>query len=407
MIERKEYIQKLRKFKDVDIVKIITGVRRCGKSTLMNMFIEELIASGIKNKNIIKISFESLENEALKNYKSLYEYVKKKIDPKEKTYLFFDEMQEVEGWENCINSFLVDFNVDIYITGSNAHLLSSEFATFLSGRYVEIKMLPMSFKEFIELYNLPITTSKEEIFELYIKFGGMPMLKSLNFDESLVSDVLNGIYSTVVLKDIIARNKTIDEKILSKITLFLAQNIGSITSPNNITNVLVNEGDYKKNKTIKTPVNRNTSLILNRLQDTFIFYSVRRYDIKGKQLLKTLEKYYIVDLGIRNILIGNYSDRGHILENIVFLELLRRGYKVYIGKIKTFEVDFIAERASEKIYIQVTESLISEDVKKREIEPLKAIDDYNQRIIITLDRSYIDSLDGIKIVNVIDYLLKE
>lgn len=405
MIERKQYMQKLREFKDINIVKIITGVRRCGKSTLLNMFVEELLKLGINPINIIKINFESIENEPLKNYKALYEHVKRLINPKEKTYLFFDEMQEVEGWQKAVNSFQVDFNVDIYITGSNAHLLSSEFATHLSGRYVEIKMLPLSFKEFVELYNFPVSMSKEEMFEQYIKFGGMPILKDLKFNETLVNDVLSGIYSTVILKDIIARNKTIDEKILSKIVLFLAQNIGSITSPNNITNVLASEGDMKKAKNVKTPVNRNTNKILNKLSDSFIFYPVRRYDIKGKQLLKTLEKYYIVDLGIRNMLIGNYSDRGHILENIIFLELLRRGYKVNIGKIKTLEVDFIAEKPGEKIYIQVTESLLSEDVRGRELEPLKTIKDFNERLVITLDRSYIDNQDGIKIVNAIDYLL--
>ena len=338
------------------------------------------------------------------DYIALYEYVSERIPEEGKMYLIFDELQNVEHWEKAIESFRLDFDVDIYITGSNAYLLSTEFSTLLSGRYVEIRMLPLSFVEFLNFNTWEESTSIDEKFQKYMQFGGMPILSEYNFNEARCNQALEGIYSTVILRDILQRNNQIDQNTLHRITLFLCSNIGSITSPNNVGNVLSNDGAIKENK--KQHLARNTvEKYISLLKNAFLFFSVDRYDIKGKQLLKTLEKDYIVDLGFRNMLLGYRDvDRGHLLENVVFLELIRRDYNVYIGKVDTAEVDFIAEKPNEKIYIQVTESMNSEDVRNRELRPLKAINDNYEKIVLSTDRSFITSDEGIKILNIIDWL---
>lgn len=404
LINRPEYLKQLLENKDVDLVKIITGIRRCGKSALLDLFHQCLLENNVADDHIIHMNLESLRYRNLSNYLSFYDYISELIPKTGKTYLLFDELQVVEHWEKAIESFRLDFDVDIYITGSNAYLLSNEFSTLLSGRYVEIRMLPLSFKEFLDFYEFNENTAVEEKFQKYLQFGGMPILREYHFDEARSTQALEGIYSTVVLRDVLQRNNQADQTALHKLMLFLCSNIGSITSPNNIGNVLSSEGNINgKGKKIAC---KTVDKYIDMLRNAFIFYSVSRYDIKGKQLLKTLEKAYIVDIGFRNMLLGyRDADRGHIIENIVFLELIRRGYRVYIGKAGETEVDFIAEKPSEKIYFQVTENMMSEETRERELRPLRMIRDNYEKVILSMDKSYINSYDGIKSINLIDWLL--
>lgn len=405
LINRPKYLEQLIQHKDVDLVKIVTGIRRCGKSTLLDLYHEYLVANGIEEIQIIHMNMESLKYRNLKDYEKFYDYISEKIVKGKKTYLIFDELQEIPGWEKAIESFRLDFDVDIYITGSNAYLLSTEFSTLLSGRYVQIKMLPLSFKEFLDFYTFESQVTMEDKFQNYLKFGGMPILYEYKFNEPRCMEALEGIYSTVVLRDILQRNNTPDQNLLNKIVLFLCSNIGSVTSPNNIGNVLSNEGEIEI-KGGKNIAGKTVGRYMEMLQRAFVFYHVGRYDIKGKQLLKTLGKSYIIDLGIRSMLLGYRDvDRGHIYENVVFLELLRRDYRVYIGKIGEIEVDFVAEKPNDKIYIQVTESMNSEEVRKRELRPLQMIPDNYEKIVLSMDKSFITSYEGIKVKNIIDWLL--
>jgi hypothetical protein len=405
LISRPEYLNQLIKNKDVDLVKIVTGIRRCGKSSLLDLFNQYLLETGVPEEHIIHMNLESLRYRNLTDYISFYDYVAARIPETGKTYLIFDELQVVSHWEKAIESFRLDYDVDIYITGSNAYLLSSEFSTLLSGRYVEIRMLPLSFKEFLAFYDFDNSTTMEERFQKYLQFGGMPILREYNFDEVRSNQALEGIYSTVVLKDVLQRNNQADQNMLHKVMLFLCSNIGNITSPNSIGNVLSAEGDIKNGKG-KNVAGKTVEKYISMLRSAFIFYSVGRYDVKGKQLLKTLGKSYIIDLGFRNMLLGYRDvDRGHILENIVFLELLRRDYRVYIGKVGETEVDFVAEKPSDKLYIQVTESIESAETRERELRPLRLIPDNYEKMVLSMDRNYINSYDGIKALNLIDWLL--
>lgn len=405
LINRPEYLEQLIQNKDVDLVKIITGIRRCGKSSLLDLFHQYLIDNEVPNTNIIHMNLESLRYRNLSDYLSFYDYVSEHIPNEGKTYLIFDELQVVEHWEKAIESFRLDFDVDIYITGSNAYLLSTEFSTLLSGRYVEIRMLPLSFKEFLTFYEFEPSVTVEERFQKYLQFGGMPVLREYQFNEARINQALEGIYSTVVLRDILQRNHQADQSMLQKIMLFLCSNIGSISSPNKIGNVLSNEGDIQNDRG-KNIAGKTVDKYISMLHSAFIFYSVGRYDVKGKQLLKTLEKNYIIDMGFRNMLLGyRDADRGHIIENIVFLELIRRDYRVYIGKVGETEVDFVAEKPNDKLYIQVTESMQSPETRERELRPLRLISDNYEKIVLSMDRSFINSYDGIKSVNLIDWLL--
>ena len=403
-INRPQYLNRLIENKDVDLVKIVTGIRRCGKSTLLDLFYDYLISIDIPENQIIHMNMESLRYRDLLNYLDFYDYISEKIIPRKKMYLIFDELQNVKGWEKAIESFRLDFDVDIYITGSNAYLLSTEFSTLLSGRYIEIKMLPLSFKEFLDFYEFSSDITLDEKFQKFLQLGGMPVLRQFGFNESRCNEALEGIYSTVVLRDVLQRNNAVDQTALNKIVMFLCSNIGSITSPNNIGNILSDEGDVEKNKTI---AGKTVDKYISMLRSAFVFCSVGRYDVKGKQLLKTLGKNYIIDLGFRNMLLGyRDADRGHILENVVFLELLRRDYRLYIGKVGETEVDFVAEKPNEKIYIQVTESMLGEEVRERELRPLRLIQDNYEKIVLSMDRSYINSYDGIKSINIIDWLME-
>ena len=405
LVDRPEYLNQLILNKDIDLVKIVSGIRRSGKSSILDLFHQHLLDTGIPEANIIHMNLESLRYRDLTDYLTFYDYVSERISHNGRTYLIFDELQTVEHWEKAIESFRIDFDVDIYITGSNAYLLSSEFSTLLAGRYIEIRVLPLSFKEFLTFYEFNSEISIEEKFQKYLQFGGMPVLKEFQFNVSGINQALEGIYSTIVLRDVLQRNPQINQNTLHKVMLFLSSNIGSITSPNKIGNVLSAEGDIKKTKE-KNIAGKTVERYISMLQNAFIIYSINRYDIKGKQLLKTLGKNYLVDMGFRNLLLGyRDADRGHIIENIVFLELLRRHYRVYIGKVGENEIDFIAEKPEEKIYIQLTESMQSPETRQRELRPLQLIPDNYEKIIFSMDRSFITSYNGIKAINLIDWLL--
>ena len=407
LINRPQYLNQLIQSKGVDLVKIVTGIRRCGKSSLLDLFHQYLLEKNVPDSHIIHMNMESLRYRNLTDYISFYDYVSKRIDGEGKTYLLFDELQAVNHWEKAIESFRLDFDVDIYITGSNAYLLSSEFSTLLSGRYMEIRMLPLSFKEFLNFYEFAVDVTMDEKFQKYLQFGGMPVLREFKFNEARSNQALEGIYSTVILRDILQRNSGADEATLQKIILFLCSSIGSMISPNSIGKVLSNEGDIRTGKQ-KNIAGKTVAKYISMLCNAFVFFSVGRYDVKGKQLLKTLGKDYIIDMGFRNMLLGyRDADRGHIIENIVFLELLRRDYRVYIGKVGETEVDFIAEKPDDKVYIQVTESMQSPETRERELRPLRLIPDNYEKTVLSMDRSFIHFYDGIKVENLIDWLLGE
>ena len=403
LIDRPEYIQALNDHRDVDLIKILTGIRRCGKSSILMLFCKELKRSGVDDRHIIFINLESLQYRSLINYRAFYDYIIQKLEPSGRTYLLLDEIQSVDGWERAIESLRLEYDVDIYITGSNAYLLSNEIATLISGRYVEITVFPLSFKEFCVFHSLGNHSSIEDRFTRYMQLGGMPILAQYKMDEMLCNEAMDGIYSTVVMRDIMQRIPQSDYNTLNKVIRFLCSNIGSITSPNRIANMLSNEGELDKRNNI---AGKTVGNYIEYIKNAFIFYSVSRYDIKGRQILKTLEKYYIVDMGFRHLLLGyRDADRGHLLENVVYLELLRRHYRVYIGKIHDQEVDFIAERRDEKIYIQVTESMISEETRQRELRPLLSIPDHYAKMVLSMDRDFIKSYDGINVIYLPDWLM--
>ncbi|MBP8979245.1 ATP-binding protein [Candidatus Dojkabacteria bacterium] len=406
MKNRDEYLKKLIVFKDKSQIKVITGVRRCGKSALLELFKEYLLKEcNADAKNIVQINFELEEFRNIVDSTDLYDYIKERIKKTKGTvYLLLDEIQVVKNWEKAVNSLNIDSDVDIYITGSNAYLLSSELSTFLSGRYVEIKMLPLSYKEFLDFNNLE---SSRENFDLFLKYGGMPAVSEYEFNEVGTYTMLEGIYSTAMLKDVIERNNFGNEKLLRNIVLYLSDNIGSFISARNISNYLSSNKEYVEDE--KKGTGHSTVLsYISALEKAFIFYPVSRYDIKGKEYLKTLQKYYIVDTGIRNMLLGYRDvDRGHILENVVYLELLRRGYKVSIGKVGSKEVDFVATKPDEKIYFQVTESLLDKSVKEREMSALQSIKDHYEKVVLSMDVNFVMSENGIKFKNIIDFLLEE
>ena len=401
MILRKNYLQKLTDAKDTEFIKVITGVRRCGKSTLLLMFKDYLLKNGIKEKNIIYINFESAMYDDIKDFKDLYKYIKNKninINNK-KYYILLDEIQIVKQWEKAINSINLDFNVDVYITGSNAYLLSSELATLLSGRYVEIKIYPLSFKEFLRFSNYDKSNIEDKFYE-YLKYGGLPAITQIKDKTDLIMTYLSDIYNSIVKKDVINRNLIKDIALLDNIIKYLANNVGNQISANGISNYLNSNKIVEKNK------HQTIDNYLKMLENAFIFYKADRSDIKNKSILKTLGKYYIADTGIRNIITGFRNiDEGHLLENVIYLELLRRDYKVNIGKTLNGEVDFIAENMNEIKYYQVTQSLLNKEVREREINSLEKIKDNYEKLIITMDKTINKDYNGIKIINIIDFLL--
>lgn len=429
--KRDLYLNKIIAFQDTEPVKVVTGIRRCGKSSLLKLMILHLKENGIAEDQILEMNFESYAFKNM-NSDSFYQYVREHIIPNKRMYLFFDEVQRVPKWEDAINSFRVDFNCDIYVTGSNAHMLSSEYATYLSGRCVEIKMLPLSFSEFLAFYDFEIKETKSalggtrkqvfdqtgehyelrEVFDAYMRFGGMPGIADVGLDQEKALVLLEGIYSTVIMRDILEREnrkgqkRITDPVLLKKIVMFLADNIGSNISVSSIGNTLVNEGLLEDGRRKGTPSAHTVQAYVNALLESYFFYDIKRFDIKGKEFLRTLGKYYIVDIGLRNYLLGfRDRDSGHAIENVVYFELLRRGYDVSIGKIDNSEVDFIATNTNDKMYVQVTEAMTSEDVRKRELTPLQKISDNYEKIVLSLDPGMDSSYDGIKSINLIDWLI--
>ena len=400
MKNRDLYLNQLIQFKDKKLIKVITGLRRSGKSTLLSLFENHLITSGVDRNHIIRMNFESFEFDEITNYKELHAYINERIlDPNKRHYILLDEVQQVSSWERVINSFLVDANVDIFITGSNAYLLSSELSTLLSGRYVEIKMQPLSFKEYIEFLDSDKEMSLPEKFNQYLEYGGLPTIVELLDNPDTIGPFLEGIYNTVLMKDVIERNGVRDAALLESILKFIAANIGSIVSTKKISDYLTSSGRKTTSDTIDN--------YLKMLENAFIIYKANRYDLKGKMFLKTLEKYYIVDIGIRNKLIGlRNTNYGHVLENIVYLELLRRGYEVTIGKIGSLEVDFVASKPNEKIYYQVSATIMDEKTRERELRPLESISDNYPKYILTMDQTVFNDYSGIRVKNIIDFLLE-
>lgn len=400
MKKRDLYLTQLIKYRDKPLIKVITGIRRCGKSTLLSLFKNHLIESGVSNDHIIRMNFESFEFDDISSYKELHAYIKDKlVNNFDKHYILLDEVQQVASWEKVINSFLVDANVDIYITGSNAYLLSSELSTLLSGRYVEIKMQPLSFKEYLDFTETDRKDNLQEKFNKYLEFGGLPTVVELLDHPETIGPFIEGIYNTVLIKDVIERNNIRDTALLESILRFIAANVGSIVSSKKISDYLTSSGRKTSSDTIDN--------YLKMLENAFIIYKANRYDLKGKMFLKTLEKYYIVDMGIRNRLTGlQGKDYGHVLENIVYLELIRRGFEVTIGKIGSLEVDFVATNANEKIYYQVSAAILDEKTRDRELRPLQSISDNYPKYILTMDQTVFNDYSGIKILNIIDYLLE-
>ena len=425
------YLKKLIGFQDTEPVKVITGIRRCGKSSLLKLMIQHLRETGIQQEQIVEMNFESHDFRIMTS-DEVYHYVKENAIPGKRMYLFFDELQRIDAWEDAVNSFRVDLDCDIYITGSNAYLLSSEYSTYLSGRCVEIKMLPLSFREFLDFHNFEVRKTSNalggtrrqvfdkngerydlrEVFDAYMRFGGMPGIADIGLDQEKALSLLEGIYSTVVVRDILEREKRrgqrqiTDSALLRKIVLFLADNIGSSVSVSSIGNTLMNEGLLENGKRKGTPSTHTVQAYIGALLESYFFYEIKRFDIKGREYLRTLGKYYIVDIGLRNFLLGfRNRDSGHAIENVVYFELLRRGHDVAIGKINNQEVDFIATTADDKLYIQVTESMQSEEIRKRELAPLQKIRDNYEKIVLSLEPGLNASYDGIKSLNLVDWLL--
>lgn len=426
------YLNQLIAFQDTEPVKVVTGIRRCGKSSLLKLMQRHLIDSGIQEEQILAMNFESMEYRDM-DVRAFYNQVKGRVLPNRKMYLFFDELQRLEQWEDAVNSFRVDFDCDIYITGSNAYLLSSEYSTYLGGRYVEIKMLPLSFKEFLGFhgyevrdYKTPTGETKrraydsngeialwEDLFEAFMHYGGMPGIADVGLEQDKALALLDGIYSTIVVRDILEREKRrgqrqiTDAVLLRKIILFLADNIGNNTSLNSISNTLVSEKMLEDRMRQGKPATQTIAAYVGALQEAHMFYEIKRFDMKGKAELKTLGKYYIVDIGLRNYLLGYRDvDTGHIIENIVYFELLRRGFDVAVGKVGDKEIDFIAAKDDVKVYYQVTDDMTAESTRNRELAPLMAVRDNYEKVVIAMSTNSTASVEGIKIVRLIDFLLE-
>ena len=406
MVERSEYLEQLKQWKDEQVIKVVTGIRRCGKSTLLKQYQQWLKASGIPDAQIISVNFEELEYEDLLDYKKLYAYIKERLVDGKPTYIFLDEIQKVPSFEKVVDSLYVKPDVDIYITGSNAYMLSGDLATLLTGRYVEIKMLPLSFREFLSVSNM----DPDKGFAEYMKTGGLPYLAVMDRTPEKVETYLEGIYNTVIVRDIEDRQtrreadpskrKITDIVLLKTIAKYLASVVGSPVSIRSITDYLTSNGRKVSANTVSDYV--------EALAESFIFYPVERFDIVGKQLLKANKKYYIVDLGLRNhILPRRNYDLGFSLENIVYFELLRRGYRVNMGKLGSTEVDFVAEKQGTYTYFQVTADMTAQETFEREMKPLRRIRDNYEKIVLTGDRLTLGNYDGIQVKYLPDWLLEK
>ena len=397
MIARQEYLENLISFRDKQLIKVITGIRRCGKSTLFELYQEYLMKNGVEKEQIISLNLEDGDYSDIETHNDLYNYVNGKLLPDKMNYVFLDEVQKVSEFQKAVDSLYVKKNVDVYITGSNAYLLSGELATLLSGRYIEIKMLPLSFKEYVSAF--PEQSNMERLYMNYTVNSSFPYALELSKPKD-IKQYLEGIYDSIVLKDIVARKKFQDVAMLQSVVRFMFDNIGNTTSTKKIADTMTSAGRSISVHTVES--------YLSALTDSFVFYKIGRYDVKGKQYLKTGDKYYAADIGLRYYLLGTKkADDGHILENIVFLELLRRGYEVYIGKVGNAEVDFIAIGDEGEEYYQVAYTVKnSEETLRRELAPLEAISDHNPKYLLTMDYTPLTSHNGIKQINVLDWLLK-
>lgn len=398
IIPRKEYLEELKKWKDKDLIKVVTGIRRCGKSTLFELFTNYLKNNNVLDNQIIHINLESADYD-FKNYKELYNYINNKIDSNNNFYIFLDEVQNVPEFQKAVDSLYIKKNVDVYINGSNAYLLSGELATLLSGRYIEIKMLPLSFKEYVSAFD---NKNYQKLFLDYMKNGGMP--GNISILETMPNDIdkyLDGIFSTIVYKDIMARNNITDKILLESVLKYIFDSIGSPISTKKISDTLTSKGMSTSNHTVEN--------YITAFLESFLIYKAERFDVKGKNLLARDYKYYAVDTGLRSYLLGKKadSDMGHILENIVYLELLRRGYKVYVGKVDDLEVDFVAENREGLKYFQVALTVRDEKVLERELKSLQKTGDHYKKILLTLDMDLEADYDGITKMNVVDWLLNE
>ena len=404
MIKRNLYLEEIKKYMNKPLIKVITGMRRSGKSMILKLIQEELKNDEIDEKNIIYINFESLIFMDIKDFETLYKYIIEKTDNiSGKIYILLDEIQEVKGWEKAINSFLVDLDVDIYITGSNANLLSSELATYIAGRYVEIKIYPLSFQEYIDFVsenNKENPLSLDEYFNQYLNFGGLPGIHIFNYNKEEIYQYLVDVYNSILLRDVITRNNIRDIELLERVVLYIMDNIGNTFSAKSISDFLRNQG---RKLSVETIYN-----YLKALENAFIISKVQRYDIKGKNILETQEKYYLSDLGFRHAKLGYQSnDISGYLENIVFLELLRRKYKVNIGKQNNKEIDFVANLRDENLYLQVTYLLASEETIEREFSPLKSVKDNYPKLVLSMDNLPESNIEGIKRKRIIDFLLEK
>ncbi len=399
MLIRKKYLNQLIDGKDLNLIKVITGVRRCGKSTLLLQYKDYLISQNIPDEDIIYMNFESAKWYDIKDYKDLYNYIKKNVKNQNKKYILLDEVQNVEKWEKAVNSLLVDINSDIYITGSNAYLLSSELTTLLAGRVLTIKIYPFSYKEFLEEYSFKNDEDKFEKFDKYLKYGGMPMIVNMKDNENLILNYLSDLKEVVLKKDVINRNKIKDVVFLDNLIKYMSTVIGNLTTPNAIAEFMKKNGTNISNETVDS--------YLNMLENAYFIYRVPRYELKGKQLLKTQGKYYFIDNGLKNIIAGISSyDTGSSYENLIYIELLRRGYEVYVGQYNDIEIDFIAIKPNEIVYYQVARSIMDEKVEEREKKSLLAINDNYKKVILTMDNVKNKQIDGIEVINIIDFLME-
>lgn len=399
MLLRKKYLNQLIDGKDLNLIKVITGVRRCGKSTLLLQYKDYLISQNIPDEDIIYMNFESAKWYDIKDYKDLYNYIKKNLKNQNKKYILLDEVQNVEKWEKAVNSLLVDINSDIYITGSNAYLLSSELTTLLAGRVLTIKIYPFSYKEFLEEYSFKNNEDKFEKFDKYLKYGGMPMIVNMKDNENLILNYLSDLKEVVLKKDVINRNKIKDVVFLDNLIKYMSTVIGNLTTPNAIAEFMKKNGTNISNETVDS--------YLNMLENAYFIYRVPRYELKRKQLLKTQGKYYFVDNGLKNIIAGISSyDTGSSYENLIYIELLRRGYEVYVGQYNDIEIDFIAIKPNERVYYQVARSIMDEKVEEREKKSLLAINDNYKKVILTMDNVKNKQIDGIEVINIIDFLME-
>ncbi len=395
-IERKEYMERLRAWRDRQVIKVITGVRRCGKSVLLEMHQEWLRSQGVSAERIVYVNLEDRDNSPLRNPDALHSHIKGRLKADEMTYVFVDEVQLCGDFPEVIDSIYIRPNVDVYITGSNANLLSHEIATMLSGRYVEIRMLPLSFREFVEMRG---GGERSRLYAEYVGGSSFPYAVALIDSPRELEDYLEGIYSTILLKDIVQRRKIPDPLMLDSVAKFVFDSIGSKLSTRRIAGTLTSDGRKSDSRTIER--------YLDALLESFLIYKAERYDVKGKQLLKTLEKYYVVDPGLRrHFLSGRSQDVGHVLENVVFLELLRRGYKVRIGKVGSLEVDFVAENSNGTEYYQVAATVRESETLRRELAPLQKIHDHYPKFLLTLDEDPSDDFDGIRKLNALEWLLR-